>query len=93
MKAHEETWRVCDVDSRIVEDARTELVIADLRVPPHEGCDDAARLIAAAPDMARALLRRLSSEVAPCICHLMADNGRCYNCEDRAMLKRAGVLP
>lgn len=89
MKAHEETWRVCGLDFRIVEDARTELVIADLRVPPHEGCDEAARLIAAAPDMARALRRILENDGE---CILDANCGDCRLCNSRAALKKAGVI-
>lgn len=55
MKVHEQEWHVCDLDHRVVENAE-DMVVADIRVPPHDGGEDVAHFIAAAPDMARALM-------------------------------------
>jgi hypothetical protein len=48
------------------------------------------KFVAAAPRMARALLKRLGTW-APCLCHLTTPD-MCDNCVDRAMLREAGVL-
>jgi hypothetical protein len=106
VKPHEEEWIVHPLDSRAVvkrDAANAEedgLVVADVRRPLHEDGREVAALIAAAPDMARALvvlaerrcenLLSLESECA----RLWQDTKEwCPVCRARAALTKAGVLP
>ena len=50
----EQEWRVAQLDARVIENAEG-LVVADIRARLSEDGRETAALIAAAPDMARAL--------------------------------------
>lgn len=54
------SWTVEPLDCRMVLDAESGLVVADVRVPLSEGCAKVSALMAAAPDMKRALIALLS---------------------------------
>lgn len=87
MKAHEETWKA-DVNHGFVEDD-TRNTVAETYAHPdspigHPSMASRTALIAAAPDMARALLEVINHAVPlPMGLDLAA----------RAALKKAGVLP
>ena len=87
---HEQEWHVCDLDERVVENA-DDLVVADIRIPPHEGASGASRLISAAPDMARALLAVLEWDKRSRDCPEAA--GLYPHEQMRAALRKAGVIP
>lgn len=88
-------WKQNSLESRTVETADGWRVAEAYPASEHGGyanTTEVAKFIAAAPDMARALLRRIGDPtLAPCLCHLTAPD-TCANCEDRQMLRDAGVL-
>lgn len=100
MKPHEETWVVHPLDSRCVirPAGRVDegLVMADIREPLHENGREVALLVAAAPEMARAILA-LRRPDGSCWCHHSRDIyefGHDTVCGNTSrLLKRIGVLP
>ena len=97
MKPHEQTWEVHPLDFRAVADAKTGLVVADLRVPLGEAREVSA-LMAAAPEMARALLSFLPNSGHARHCQGGKPPPLVGACLDecasaRSALRKAGVLP
>lgn len=97
MRPHEEEWEIHSHDARCVVRASDGLVVADVREPLNAAGREAAMLVAAAPRMARALLRLGMGQCSNTGSrhHSCADAGlkdNCGVCEARAALTKAGVL-
>lgn len=101
MKPHEEQWAQLDADAGgwVSSHAGRGPVVATALGSSVEQMKARAALIAAAPDMARALTRMLGS--GPCHntgrskigCAEIQAAPPCQSCEARAALIKAGVLP
>lgn len=62
MKPWEETWMPYPEDTRCIVKNAGDTVVADILEPLRENGREAAALIAAAPEMARAILAALNGE-------------------------------
>ena len=101
----EEEWRTCPIDSREVECVDESSPDDPYRIAEvymgtghgHSARTERARLISAAPDMARALLGVRRLDVADyCWCDYAHDQrfGHDQSCKNaRAALKKGGVIP